>query len=111
MPAVEPSGNLLRHDYLIVDDEIFSFGPEGNMLLSQGKVADNESLDNGLCQVISESEVFDNAVRKAAGEIGEPMYNVYAYPLTTPHLFGARNCQTWVDDVLDRASEIYKESQ
>ena len=106
-PAMSPSGNPFRHDYLVVDGEVFSFQAGDNMFWSDGQVDQNENKSNDQCEVVSEDSKFDNAVKQAISGIGAPKYNVYAYPFTTPHMLGARNCQTWADDVLDRANEIY----
>jgi hypothetical protein len=106
-PAMSPSGNPLRHDYLVADDEVFSFQAGGNMLWSDGQVDQNENKSNDQCEVVSDDPKFDDAVKQAVSEIGAPKYNVYAYPSTTPHMLGARNCQTWADDVLNEANQIY----
>ncbi|GAB6192614.1 NHL domain-containing protein [Desulfocastanea catecholica] len=105
--AVKPSGNPLRHDYLVADGEVFSFQAGGNLLWSDGFIDNDENKSNDQCEEISDDPKFDEAVKKAVNEIGTPKYNVYAYPITTPHMFGARNCQTWADDVLDRARKMY----
>jgi len=106
-PAMSPSGNPLRHDYLVADDEVFSFQAGDNMLWSDGQVDRNENKSNEQCKEVSNDPKFDSAVKQAVSEIGAPKYNVYAYPFTTPHKLGARNCQTWVNDVLDKANRIY----
>lgn len=36
-------------------------------------------------------------------KVGAPKYAVDAYPGTPAYILGARNCQTWVDQVLDVA--------
>jgi uncharacterized protein RhaS with RHS repeats len=107
-PPVFPSGNPLRHDYIVADDEVFSFQAGSNMFWSQGRIDNDEYIDNEMCEVISEDPKFDDAVKKAVDEIGAPNYAVNAYPTTIQHIVGARNCQTWVDDVLDLAKEINK---
>ena len=106
-----PSGTPLRHDYLVVNNEVYSFqagSGRTDMIWSQGFIDDNEHLDNPHSIIISENPDFDTAVLKAIDEIGAPKYNVAAYPYTPAHAIGARNCQTWADEVLDRANEILK---
>ncbi len=76
------------------------------MIWSQGFIDDDEKQGNNKCEVVSEDPKFDEAVKTAVSEIGAPKYNAWAYPTTTTHFFGARNCQTWIDDVLNRASEL-----
>jgi RHS repeat-associated protein len=106
-PAVRPSGNPFRHDYLVIGEEVYSFQAGGNLFWSEGFLDNDENLSNDQCEVVSNDPNFDNAVKKAVTEIGAPKYNVYAYPLTIPHFLGARNCQTWTDDVLNQAKKIY----
>lgn len=105
-PAATPNGSPLRHDYLVVDGDVYSFQAGDNMIWSQGYVDNNEKSSNAFCETVSEDPAFDNAVLDAINEIGAPNYNVAAYPGTIQHVFGARNCQTWADDVVDRASDI-----
>ena len=108
-PATSPSGNPLRHDYLVVGNYVYSFQAGDNMLWSDGFIDNNEKTDNGSCESVNDDPKFDKATLKAISEIGAPKYNFYAYPFTTPHMFGARNCQTWADEVIDRATEIYNQ--
>ena len=61
-----------------------------------------------MCETINDDPAFDAAALQAIGQIGAPKYNVFAYPFTTPYLLGARNCQTWADEIIKRAAEIYK---
>ncbi len=106
---VSPSGNPLRHDYLSVSGQTLSFQMGSNMFWSQGEVKENEKPSNPKCRMVCEDDRFDKYVKKAATKIGEPTYCVAAYPGTTPHLLGARNCQTWAKDVVSLAKEMYKE--
>jgi len=105
-PAKKPKGNPLRHDYLVVNDEVFSFQAGDSMLWSDGRIDSNEKTSNEECELISEDPEFDEAVKEAVDGIGAPKYNVWAYRGTTTHMVGARNCQTWADDVLRRAEKI-----
>ena len=105
-PSMSPSGNPLRHDYLAVDGEVFSFQAGDNYIWSDGKVSKDENKSNDQCIVVSDDPKFDDAVKQAVSEVGEPKYNFFAYPYTTPYILGARNCQSWVDDILDKARKI-----
>lgn len=111
---MNPTGhNPLRHDYLVVSGQVYSFQSGGNdwwdMLLSQGRIDDNESI-NFLCTMICDDEQFDQYVKDAVNEIGAPTYCVGAYPGTPEFKAGARNCQTWVNDVVNLARKNYLES-
>jgi len=113
-PAKKPSGNPLRHDYISVSGQIVSFQAGDGasaMLWSQGRIDDNEYPDNPKCEMVCSDDKFDQYVLEAAREIGAPSYCVTAYPMTTPWIYGARNCQTWADDVLILAKEKYLEKE
>jgi len=105
-PAMSPSGTPLRHDFLVIDGDVYSFQAGDNMLWSDGFIDDDELTDNEMCETVNDDKEFDEAAKQAIVEIGSPNYNVYAYPFTTPHMLGARNCQTWADDVINRTTEI-----
>ncbi|MFT3761658.1 MAG: RHS repeat-associated core domain-containing protein [Pseudoxanthomonas sp.] len=65
-PAMSPLGNNpLRHDYLVVGGEVYSFQAGSNMVASQGRIDSNEKKDNGKCTTISKDPKFDDAVKKA----------------------------------------------
>ncbi len=100
----------LRHDYLNVSGSILSFQAGDSMIWSQGWIDDNERTDR-MCQMVCDDDKFDNYVFQAANEIGAPAYCVMANPGTLPHLSGARNCQTWANDVLALAKKKYLESE
>ncbi len=102
--------NLTRHDYLNVSGKILSFTTEGNMALSRGIVKNNEDPNKG-CVMYCKDDKFDKYVHDAAAEVGEPMYCVIAYPFSFQHMAGARNCQTWVDDVLKIAKREYLKNE
>jgi RHS repeat-associated protein len=113
-PPKDPNGhNPLRHDFIVVSGNIFSFQSGGsgilNLLHSQGRIDDNEQL-NDKCVTICEDESMDVFVREAINEIGAPTYCVGAYPGTPEYKAGARNCQTWADDVLSLARKKYLEA-
>jgi len=110
-PPKEPSGNPIRHDYLSVSGKILSFqagdGPFP-IVISQGKIdRENEYPANPKCKMICNDDNFDKYVFEAAREIGAPTYCIWAYPGTKMHLLGARNCQTWANDVLTLAKQKY----
>ena len=114
-PAKAPSGTVFRHDYLIVDGKVYSFLPGKNWVWSDGRIDGGESTENNKCQSVSKDPKFDRAVEAAIEEIGEPKYNVWAYPSKSVHgavarimyAAGARNCQSWASEVLQRATEIH----
>ncbi len=74
------------------------------MLWSQGYIDNQEYIDNKKSVIISKDPEFDKAVLESVNEIGPTKYNVGAYKCTPPHAIGARNCQTWTDDILERAN-------
>lgn len=82
-------------------------GPLGLATLWCAGKIEKKKLQNRQCKEVSRDPKFDEAVKKAVHEVGVRFYNIAAYPLTNAHLLGARNCQTWVDYVLDRADDIY----
>jgi len=102
-----PSGNPLRHDYLVVDGEVYSFQKGDNLFWSQGHLEKDEKTDNEDCAIISRDPVYDEAALQAIDETGEPHYTVSAFVGQLAWFAGARNCQTWADDVINRADEIY----
>ena len=111
---MEPSGNPLRHDYIVAGGVVYSFqmGSDGPAppLNSAGRIDSNETV-NEKCVTISEDPEFDRAVHQAAQARGAPRYNVTAYPGTIQHTLGFRNCQTWADDVLNMAQEIVDQNE
>lgn len=104
-----PSGNPLRHDYLVVDGRVYSFQPGSSLAWSQGRIDNNEATGNSQCKSVSKDPKFDRAVEAAINEVGAPTYNVWAYPSTIAYALGARNCQSWVTDVLRRAAAVQKQ--
>ncbi len=114
-PAAEQNwSNPARHDYLNVSGTILSYGPESgtasNMAWGPGLVSPNEKQDNN-CKTICGDDKFDSYVLDAAREIGAPTYCALAFKGTVYHLAGARNCQTWIDDVIDLAKDNYLENE
>jgi hypothetical protein len=81
------------------------------MVWSQGSIDDDEHPSNPKCSMVCNDDKFDQYVLSAAKEIGAPAYCVWAYPSTVTHMAGARNCQTWVDDVLKLAKKKYLEKE
>jgi RHS repeat-associated protein len=98
--------NLLRHEYLNVSGQILSFQAGDNMSWSKGRIDNNEDQIKG-CRTVCWDNAFDKYVLEAANEVGAPTYCLLAYPGTLPHMLGARNCQTWDDEVLAIAKEKY----
>ena len=113
-PPVSPnSHNPLRHDFLVVSGAIYSFQAGGNnwwdMLLSRGRIDDNE-VENKFCVLICNDDSFDQYVKDAVNEIGASTYCVGAYPGTPEFKAGARNCQTWANEVIQLAKMKYLEA-
>ena len=102
--------NLLRHDYLNVSGTILSFQAGTNMAWSQGNIDAGEDQEKG-CQMLCDDDKFDKYATDAANEIGAPKYCVAANPGTMPYMLGARNCQTWVNDVLNKAKKNYLKNE
>jgi RHS repeat-associated protein len=99
--------NPIRHEYLVVSGSILSFQAGENWFWSQGRL-DTEGEDpDRTCPLVCGDEEFDKYVVRAAETIGTPNYCLFATPGTIGHALGARNCQTWVDDVLELAKKNY----
>ena len=110
-PTTTPGGvNVLKHEFLNVSGKTLSFMPTGNMAWSKGSVLGNE-YPNGSCEMVCNDDKFDSYVYAASKEIGAPTYCVWAREGTGAHGLGARNCQTWVDDVLKLAKKKYLEKE
>jgi hypothetical protein len=79
------------------------------MILSQGFIdSANEDPNRTGCSIICNDDKFDKYVFEAAQKIGEPPYCVAAYPgVKFYEKYGARNCQTWANDVLNLAKKNY----
>jgi RHS repeat-associated protein len=111
-PPRPPHGNPLRHDFISVSGQTLSFQAGDNPLVSQGRVdTRNELPDNPKCTMVCNDDAFDQYVMQAAMEMGAPAYCLWAYPGTKVHRLGARNCQTWVDDVLELAKRNYLDGE
>jgi RHS repeat-associated protein len=113
-PAVQLNAYLnspIRHDYLSVSGQVLSFGPSGSFILSPGVISHDERPDNGKCTTICDDQKFDSYVVEAAQQIGEPKYCILAQSHSLYALLGARNCQSWSDDVLKLAKEKYLQGQ
>ncbi|MBT8060772.1 MAG: hypothetical protein KJO33_14320, partial [Gammaproteobacteria bacterium] len=113
-PPVRPdSHNPFRHDFLVVSGVIYSFQSGGDnwwdILLSQGRIDSNE-FENELCVSVCDDDRFDAFVHDAVNEVGAPSYCVGAFPGTPEHKAGARNCQTWANEVIDVARRNYLEA-
>ncbi|MDX1455620.1 MAG: RHS repeat-associated core domain-containing protein [Gammaproteobacteria bacterium] len=106
--------NPFRHDYLNISGDFLGFGPKedtaGNLIWGEGKVSSDEIIGKA-CNMICFDDKFDSYVKEAAAEIGEPNYNLAAFRGLPAHMAGARNCQTWVDDVINLAKEKYIEGE
>ena len=98
----------LRHEYLVVNGQSFSFQPTGDPLLSPGSVLHNEKA-NSQCTTLCNDPNFDSAVLSAISTIGTPTYCLLAIHGSAYADVGLRNCQTWTEDVLNLAKQTYTE--
>ena len=106
--------NPLRHDYFNVSGTFVGFKagtnsiPGTGTLWSQGwvDIGINSEFDGGRCHtLICGDKKFDKYVLEAAKY--KPTYCVLANPDTIQHAVGARNCQTWANEVIERAKVEY----
>ena len=107
-PMSPSSYNPLRHDYLVVNGQSRGLEPSGNFALSRGRVRPTDDPNNSKCETLVSDNSKDQDVLDAVFKVGEPMYSIAAgrYPVDVSlglMLFGARNCQSWVQDVLSEA--------
>ncbi|WP_375591828.1 carbohydrate-binding protein [Chitiniphilus eburneus] len=105
---MNPAWNPVRHDYLIVGDQSYGLTPHSNMIWSKGRIDSPERKNNKKCEMISSDPKFDDATRQAIKKMGSPTYNVGAFPGTLGWVLGARNCQSWAEEILEEAKKIYK---
>jgi RHS repeat-associated protein len=110
-PPVDPNTrNPLRHDFLVVSGSVYSFQSGGSnwwdIFLSQGRI-DNNEWENTLCVMVCDDDRFDQFVKDAVNQIGAPTYCIGAFPGTPEYKAGARNCQTWADEVIRLARKNY----
>jgi hypothetical protein len=102
----------VRHDYLNVSGVVLGFEPAGNRWWGPGQQEGSQSeRTDRMCPLVCNDDKFDSYVFQAAAEIGAPTYCPLAYPGTPFHAAGARNCVTWIDDVLSLAKENYLKSE
>ena len=106
-PPVAPRGDLRRHDYLVISNQIRSFQRGGDnwkdIFWSRGRVDNDEYSNNPMCETICDDDKFDKYVLEASQYA--PTYSVI------PHFPGARNCQTWAREVIKIAKEKYLENE
>jgi hypothetical protein len=108
--ALSPdSMSPLRHDFLVVNGDSYGFYPKtdsnGNLLYGDGEVGGKDA-KNSQCKTLVADNSKDQAVINAIAKVGEPTYSVAAgyYPSSLSIglvLSGARNCQSWAQDVLE----------
>jgi hypothetical protein len=103
----KPYGDIWRHDYIDVNGYPYSFYQTDSALWSPRDVARGREPFNPLCETICEDPAFDQYVRDAVDAVGKPQYCVVAYPPWSYFMGDARNCQTWVDDVICHAIQNY----
>jgi hypothetical protein len=101
---------MFRHDFLVVSGSVYSFQSGGSnwwdIFLSQGRI-DNNEWENTLCVMVCDDDRFDQFVKDAVNQIGAPTYCIGAFPGTPEYKAGARNCQTWADEVIRLARKNY----
>ncbi len=107
-PMSPSTYNPLRHDYLVISGQSRGFEPSGNLMLSKGNIRNTDDANNSKCETLVSDNSKDQAVLDAIVKVGAPMYSVGAgrYPVVLSLglvLAGARNCQSWTQDVLDNA--------
>ena len=99
--------NPIRHDYLVVSGTILSFQFGESLWWGRGRLVTNGEAPDRDCPTVCGDDDFDEYVLEAARIVGEPNYCLVAFPGTLGHALGGRNCQSWVDDVLQLARESY----
>ena len=102
--------DLTRHEYLNVSGEIFSFQRGSNLWWSHGRIDHDEDQNKG-CTLVCGDPKFDQFVLDAIKLVGNPSYDVAAYPGTLMYYLGAMNCQVWDAMVLDIAQHNYLEKE
>jgi RHS repeat-associated protein len=90
----------IRHDYLVINDKSQGFTASGNFVMSDGKIIDTDDANNSKCETIHAGNDKDQAVLDAIDKVGTPTYSVFARTHTGAYMMGARNCQSWAQDVL-----------
>jgi RHS repeat-associated protein len=107
--------NPFRHEFLNVSGTFVGFQAGDNLLWSQGRVeiGKNIELDGGRCHTtICNDDRFDQYVLDAARSIPPPTYCVLATKNNIGILLtGARNCQTWALEVIEKAKEEYRKNE
>jgi len=106
--------NPIRHDYLDVSGKTVGFysAPGANPAWGSGVVAGQNEQDGGRCTPVCDDDRFDAYVLAAAQEIGAPTYCAVASAEFGPlglvaEAAGARNCQSWAREVIERARHEY----
>ena len=94
----------VRHDYLVVNGKSYGFEPAGNPILSKGNIRNSDDPNNSKCETLVGDNSNDQAVLDAIQNVGTPTYSViaakYPYaPSIAAWAMGARNCQSWIDDI------------
>ena len=92
----------------MISGDVLSFGPEegGSLFGSPGRQIPGERADRA-CVSVCADDKFDKYVYEALSVIGYPRYCVIAFKGTSQYARGERNCQTWVDSILEVAISSY----
>lgn len=113
--VMDPSGNPVRHDFLVISGKVRSFQRCSNIFLNQGWVdrrsegPGSERRMNYKCKRICSDDKFDKYVLEAANNA--PNYNITAYKWNPIYWFGFRNCQSWASEVIEKAKEKYLKNE
>ena len=109
--------NPFRHVYLNVSGTFVGLYPGSNELWGPGQVRKdpNFEVDDGKCTSVCDDYKFDDYVLSAAAK-NQPTYCPIAAPWggllgAVAQGFGARNCQSWATEVLQKAKEEYLRSE
>ena len=100
--------DLERHDYLVVDGTVYSFGKRKDSSMWDGDLgeirSDNENPGKSNCKIVCNNPKFDIYVKQAVSIIGERIYSVFPED-------NEENCQTWTSKVIAKAFELFREKE
>lgn len=106
-----PPWNPFRHDYFRLTDDFVGFHPAtDNLVWTAGEVRWGGESAAGCHTNVCDDDRFDQYIVIAATAY-VPTYAIFALPDSIYYQLGARNCQTWADDILERARQDYFESE
>lgn len=111
--------NPLRHDYLNVSGVYAGLYAGSNPVWSQGdiRVGPNVETDDFKCDDVCRDDKFDQYVlaELVKAQANPPTYCVAAAPVgllgSLAYGAGGRNCQSWVNEVLQKAKAAYLKNE